>query len=133
MAMSWERIPVYQNPSKSEELETWRAFVANLPNESYLAMYLAGSDEILEHEMRNDASCDLIATIRTRRDDALESLREVTKAETEARNRRDDLRREVEDMEGRLRRVWSAFKDLELEAAKVERAAMEGLNRVSQV
>ena len=48
---------ITENPTKAEELAHWRQFLADLPPCSYLALYLKGSDGLLEHYMAQDMSC----------------------------------------------------------------------------
>ena len=106
---------MHDNGTKADELAHWRAFLATLPECSYLAMYLHGSEAMLEDAMRLDMSTELIPALRRARCEAQEAVREVLAQKAKLQTDVAELRGEVSV----LRRVAVTIRD---DAADAKRA-----------
>ncbi len=104
--------PLPEFPTKAQELDYWRTFLNALPPTSYLGLYLAGSAEFLEHEMRNDASTELLPAIRAGRYRALEDERDAVTARDKARGERDRMTAEVKDLARETARLRDELADI---------------------
>lgn len=113
--------------SKAEELDHWRAFLAQLPPFSYLAMYFRDSVPLLENAMRNDWGCEPIVAIRSMRLEALGDEAAATKQAAAAKERRDKLqaevklaKRELADCREQLRKLAESANTLARNAAEAQ-------------
>ena len=118
-----------ENPTKSEELAHWRQFLAALPPCSYLALYLKGSDGLLEHYMAQDMCCELIQSIRRERDEALRDASEANKARDAARGERDKMDRAVQQLRHEAARCREELRELSQAAQTLSIAAQQSLQR----
>lgn len=103
------RLP--EGASKAQELEHWQAFVNALPKCSYLALYLAGSDDLLRHAMQIDMSCELVADIQKARNYARAEHSLAVKAWDDAKAKRDAMVREVNDLMRAATRARDELRD----------------------
>jgi hypothetical protein len=113
------------NATKADELAHWRAFLATLPAHTYLGLYLAGSDAVLEHYMRDDVSCELIPEIRRGRNDALEDAARANAQRKRAIEERDRLHREVRELRAEAVRLREELQDLARAACTLSRQAAD--------
>jgi len=121
------------NPSKADELAHWCQFLASLPPCSYLALYLTGSDTLLEHYMAQDMPCDLIQTIRRERDEALRDASEANKVRDAARLERDAMDRAVKQLRHEAARCREELRELSQAAQTLSVAAQQSLQRAVNV
>jgi uncharacterized coiled-coil DUF342 family protein len=117
------------NPTKAEELAHWRAFLAALPPCSYLALYLKGSDALLEHYMAQDMCCELIQTIRRERDEAMRDASEANKVRDAARGERDKMDHAVQQLRHEASRCREELRELSQAAQTLSIAAQQSLQR----
>lgn len=99
-------------PSKAEELRTWQAFRASLVPGSYLALYLADSDGLLERAMQNDMAIEALADIRKRRDEATAEAAQEQGRVTELVTQRNALQKTVERMRRDVNEHREALRDI---------------------
>jgi chromosome segregation ATPase len=124
------RLP--DNPTKADELAHWQAFRAQLPPCSYLALYLAESDDTLRYAMANDESCDLIATIRKERSRALEDCAVVRNELTALRMERDKAQNEYRQLARALCTLRDELRDSANAAQSLAMSAMAAHARAVQ-
>lgn len=104
------------NPCKADELALWEEFLESLPANCYLALYFAGSRDLLANAMRDDMHCEPIQSIRRVRDEAAADCATMLK-------RVDELKRERDRLESEKNRAGMALLDLRGELADLRRAA----------
>lgn len=118
--------------SKAEEMAHWRQFLADLPPASYLALYLAETEELLEWAMANDMSVSLVKDSRRRQVEAeaearqaearLQQLLEQNKMLDLAQTR---LKREGARLREELRKTMEYCQTLSREAAEAYAKAVK--------
>ena len=118
-----------ENPTKAQELAHWRQFLTALPPCSYLALYLKGSDTLLEQYMAQDMCCELIQTIRRERDEALRNASEANKLRDAARLEHDKMDRAVQQLRHEAARCREELRELCQAAQTLSIAAQGSLQR----
>jgi hypothetical protein len=124
---------VTDNPTKAEELAHWRQFIASLPPGSYLALYLKGSDTLLEHYMAQDMCCELIQAIRSERDEALRDASQANKARDTSRTERDKMDKAVQQLRHEAARCRDELRELSKALQTLSIAAQNSLQRAANV
>jgi hypothetical protein len=124
---------VTDNPAKADELAHWRQFIASLPPCSYLALYLKGSDALLEHYMAQDMCCELIQTIRRERDEALRDASEANKARDTARLERDKMQAAVDQLRRDAAKCREELRDLTQAIQTLSIAAQNSVQRAANI
>lgn len=100
------------NPTKAQELATWEAFLASLPEGSYLALYLEGSSSVLKAAMAVDMSTDLVSDLLRQRAVAQDELRAVQADVQAALSERDAVKRQVSALSCELARLRGGLEDV---------------------
>jgi hypothetical protein len=123
-----DRLP--ENPTKAQELEHLRSFLALLPRGSYLAGMLQGAADLAELWMSQDVGFELLPALRAANE---ETLRETNEGTLRLTRLREDLRDE-ERKRARILREYaeirvacdsliSSLADLSRSAASLKRDA----------
>ena len=120
------------NPTKAQELDHWRRFLASLPPCSYLALYFRESVPILEDAMRNDWSCEPVSQIRRGQTDALAALDEVLARKRKEAEALDKLQRETATLRRAIGKLRDEFADMSKAAQTLARCAADSHARAVQ-
>jgi hypothetical protein len=114
-----------ENCSKAQELSWWEAFLATLPRESYLAMYLDGSSAVLADRMRNDMACDLLKELRDQKTQAELDTKEAKAERDKAQTELITLKTAVASARRELSRLEEDFMDVAKAASSLHNRACQ--------
>ncbi|HZZ81485.1 MAG TPA: hypothetical protein VFE62_23485 [Gemmataceae bacterium] len=113
------------NPTKAQELDHWRAFLASLPPCSYLALYFQESVPILEQAMRNDWSCEPISQIRRSQTEALMALDEILARKRKEADALEKLQRETATLRLAIGKLRDEFAEMSKATQTLARCAAD--------
>lgn len=120
-----------ENPSKAQELQHWDAFLATLPRESYLAMYLDGSREVLAQRMGIDMACELFTELAQLKTQAELATKEAIATRDKAQNEMIALQAQVSCARRELRRLEDSSKDIARAAHTLHDRAAEAYHQIA--
>ncbi len=109
--------PLPQNPTKAQEIEHFRAFVAQLPRASYLRSILADAPECVSQMIANDFAFPLIAELRKAETEAAQLADRLKTLQARA----DYLKNEAQEAERRTAKARDELADIRRAAASLAR------------